>query len=181
MWPLKQIIKELDIDPRRDDDASPMSSHRCMLRTSYLNVDFSSSAQVKFNFKLFFLIKFLGFHAVASICENLSNHLPITTVGLILTKLWWFQHFGTSQNSIWTFFEKKIKFWGFYAVAQVKTFPLMYQLGTNVGVILKKLGWFFFSRGTDRQTGFWKKISTQSSKLRVSCRLLYASLDDGDT
>ena len=53
---------------------------------------------------------------------------------------------------------------------------------TNVGLILTKLWWFLFSGcgQTDRQ-GFWiliwkhvgntKKISTQSSKLRVSCRL----------
>ena len=28
----KNLIHILDVDPRRDDDASPMSSHRCMLR-----------------------------------------------------------------------------------------------------------------------------------------------------
>ena len=43
---------------------------------------------------------FLGFHVVASTRENLSNHVPIATVGLILTKLWRFQHFRTSQNKI---------------------------------------------------------------------------------
>ena len=25
-------IKKLDVDPQRDDDASPMSTYRCMLR-----------------------------------------------------------------------------------------------------------------------------------------------------
>ena len=40
----------------------------------------------------------------------------------------WFQYFSTSQNSISTFYEKKINFLGFRAVALVKTFPLMYQL-----------------------------------------------------
>ena len=41
-----------------------------------------------------------------------------------------FQHSkNTSQNSISTFFEKKINFWGgFDAVVLVKTFPLMYQI-----------------------------------------------------
>ena len=29
---LPQLIQELDVDPRKDDDASPMSSYRCMLR-----------------------------------------------------------------------------------------------------------------------------------------------------
>ena len=31
--------------------------------------------------------------------ENLSNHVPITNVGLKLTKLEWFQQFGISQNT----------------------------------------------------------------------------------
>ena len=61
---------------------------------------------------------------------------------------------------------------------------------TNLGLILTKLWWFLFSGygQTDRH-GFeiliWKhvdtrKISTQSSKLVVSCRSLYASPEDGD-
>ena len=40
----------------------------------------------------------------------------------------WFQYFSTSQNSFSTFYEKKINFLGFRAVALVKTFPLLYQL-----------------------------------------------------
>ena len=40
----------------------------------------------------------------------------------------WFQYFSTSQNSISTFYEKKINFLVFRAVALVKTIPLMYQL-----------------------------------------------------
>ena len=65
---------------------------------------------------------------------------------------------------------------------------------TNVGLILTKLRWFLFSgcgqigRRTDRHDfGIltWKhagkhKISTQGSKLVVSCRSLCASPDDGD-
>ena len=32
-------ILEIDVDPQRDDDASPMPSYRCMLRVeTYLNV-----------------------------------------------------------------------------------------------------------------------------------------------
>ena len=45
---------ELDIEPQRDDDASPMQSYRCMFETYLLNVDFSSSAQVKILFLSFF-------------------------------------------------------------------------------------------------------------------------------
>ena len=27
-----EVMKKLDVDPQRDDDASPMSTYRCMLR-----------------------------------------------------------------------------------------------------------------------------------------------------
>ena len=60
--------------------------------------------------------------------EDLSIDVSITIVGLILTKLGWFQLFGTSQNSISNFIEKKIKFYGFHSVVLMKTFPLMYKL-----------------------------------------------------
>ena len=43
------------------------------------------------------------------------------------------------SNSISNSFEKKIKFLGFHAVLLVKTFPLKYQLATNVGLNLTKL------------------------------------------
>ena len=33
------IIYELDVDPRRDNDASPMSSYRCMLRPTWMFMD----------------------------------------------------------------------------------------------------------------------------------------------
>ena len=35
---LGECIK-LDVDPRRDDDASPMSSYRCMLRPTRMFMD----------------------------------------------------------------------------------------------------------------------------------------------
>ena len=47
------------------------------------------------------------------------------------------------SNSISNFLEKKIKFSGSYVVVLVKTFPLTYQLATNVGLILTKTGRFF--------------------------------------
>ena len=60
--------------------------------------------------------------------EDHSIDVSITNVGLILTKLRWFQLFVKSQNSNFKLFGKKIKFWGFHGVVLVKTFPLMYQL-----------------------------------------------------
>ena len=54
--------------------------------TSYLNFDFSSSAQVKFNFELF-LKKNLIFGSHVVVLEAFSIDVSITNVGLILTKL----------------------------------------------------------------------------------------------
>ena len=46
---------KLDVDPQRDDDASPMSSYMCM-----------SSSQVKIQISNFLgkFFKFLGFHGI---------------------------------------------------------------------------------------------------------------------
>ena len=61
--------------------------------------------------------------------EDLSIDVSITNLGLIFTKLWWFQLFSTSQNSNFElFWRKKIKLLGSHGVVLVKTFPLMYQL-----------------------------------------------------
>ena len=54
--------------------------------------------------------------------------ISITNVGLILTKLRWFQLFIKSQNSNFELFWKKFNFSDFYGEVLVKTFPLMYQL-----------------------------------------------------
>ena len=84
------------------------------------------------NFKLFWKKKnqIFGF-PWCSTREDLSIDESITNVGLILTKLRWFQHFVKSQNSNFElFWKKKIKFLGFHGVVLVKTFPLMYQLLT---------------------------------------------------
>ena len=61
--------------------------------------------------------------------EDLSIDVSITNVGLILTKLRWFQLFVKSQNlNFELFWKKKIQFFGLHGVVLVKTFPLMYQL-----------------------------------------------------
>ena len=107
----------------------------------------------KFNFELFWKkCKFWGFPC-CSTDEYLSIDVSITNVRLILTKLRWYQLFGTSLNSISNFFEKKIQVYGYPWCILVKTFPLVYQL------LMQDWYWRtqgdFFPVGTDRQTRFW--------------------------
>ena len=52
----------------------------------------------KFEFRTLKKNQILGFPC-CSTREDLSTDVSITIVGLILTKLWWFQLFSTSQNS----------------------------------------------------------------------------------
>ena len=130
--------------------------------------------------------------------EDHSIDVSITNVGLILTKLRWFQFFVKSQNS--NFFEKKNQIFWFPWCTTCEELSINASI-TNVGLILTKLWWFLFSvyGQTDRRTNgrterqtdtvywilIWKhvgtqKISTQSSKLVVSRRSLYASPEVGD-
>ena len=60
--------------------------------------------------------------------EDHSIDVSITNVGLISTKVRWFQLFVQSQISNFKLFWKKFKFSGFHVVVLVKTFPLMHQL-----------------------------------------------------
>ena len=171
--------------PQRDDDASPMSTYRCMLRPTWmisalqhkskyksnsisnffekkknqifwfpccstredLSVDVSITyvgliltklgrfflgirklrVRTEFNFVKFEIVHISGFPC----CSTRKHHsidVSITNVGLILTKLRWFQLFVKSQNLNFKHFWKKkiIKFLGFHGVVLVKAFPLMY-------------------------------------------------------
>ena len=112
--------------------------------------------------------------------EDLSIDVSITNVGLILMKLGWFQLFGTSQNLISNFFEKKFKFLEFPCCSTPED-PSIDVSITNVGLILTKLWWFLFSgygqmdKRTDRQTRFWNPhmetcwLTTNfNSKLKIS-------------
>ena len=89
--------------------------------------------------------------------EDLSIDVSITNVGLILTKLWWFQIFATSQNSNFELFWKKIQIFGFPCCSTREDLFIDVSI-TNVGLILTKLWWLLFSgcgqtdRRTDRQT-----------------------------
>ena len=151
--------QELDVDPRRDDDASPMSSYRCLLRPTWMISSLwhkSNKYKSKFNFELKkktsqtkYKSKFnfnyfektnkqIFMFPCCSTREDLSIDVSITNVGLILTKLWWFLFSGYGQTDRHGF-----------------------------GILTWK------HVGT-------QKISTQSSKLVVNCRSLYASPEDGD-
>ena len=126
----QQVNKvELDVDPQRDDDASQMSTYRCMLRPTWM----ISALQRKSKYKSNSISNFLkNFHTSGfpwcSTREDHSIDVSITNVGLILTKLRWFQLFVKSQNSNFELFWKNFKFLGFHGAVLVKTFPLMYQL-----------------------------------------------------
>ena len=85
--------------------------------------------------------------------KDLSIHVSITTVGLILTKLRWSQHFGLSKNSISTFIEKKL-FFLFLCCSTREDLSIDVSF-TNVGLILTKLGWFLFSGCGQTYTTRW--------------------------
>ena len=80
------------------------------------------------NFELFWKKNQIFGFPWCSTRENLSIDVSITNVGLILTKLMWFQLFVKSQNSNFELFWEKFKFSGFHGVVLVKTIPLMHQL-----------------------------------------------------
>ena len=112
--------------------------------------------QVKTQFRIFFSQIFMI--PCCSILEDLSIDVSIANVGLILTKLRWFQHFSTSQNSNFElFWKKKIKFLHLASCSTCEDLSIDVSI-TNVGLILTKLWWFLFSgygqmdRQTDRQT-----------------------------
>ena len=72
--------------------------------------------------------------------EDLSIDVSITNVGLILTKLRWFQLFVKSQNS--NFFEKKKnQIFGFPWCSTREDLSIDVSI-TDVGLILTKLRWF---------------------------------------
>ena len=59
---------KLDVDPQRDDDASPMSTYRCMLRPTWMFSALQHKSKYKSNSISNFFekkkIKFSGFHGV---------------------------------------------------------------------------------------------------------------------
>ena len=125
-----------------------------------------SALRQKSNFEFQTLLKkitIFGF-PLCSTREDLSIDASITNVGLILTKLRWFQLFVKSQISNFKLFWKKIQIFWFPLCSTRENLSIDVSI-TNVGLILTKLRGFLFSgcgqtdgrtdRRTDRQTGFW--------------------------
>ena len=117
------------------------------VESTYLS-DFSSLAQikiqVKYQFQTFLRKNWICGFLCYSTCEDLPIDVLITKVGLILTKLRWFQLFGTSQNSISIFFEKKNQIFRFPCCSSCEDLSIDVSI-TDVGLILTKPGWFLFS------------------------------------
>ena len=129
---------------------------------TYLNVDFSSSAEVKFNFELFWKKKKFRFPCCSTL-EDLSVDISITYVGLILTKpgRFFFSAYGNSgygQNSISSIsnFLKKIHIFGFPWRSTREDLSIDASI-TNVRLILTKLRWFQLFVKIQKSELFWKK------------------------
>ena len=109
------------------------------------------------NFELFWKKNQIFGFPWCSTREDLSTDVSITNVGLILTKLRWFQLFVKSQNSNFELFWKKNPIFGFPWRSTREDLSIDVSI-TNVGLILTKLWWFLFSgygqmdRQTDRRT-----------------------------
>ena len=100
--------------------------------------------------------------------EDHSIDVSITNVGLILTKLRWFQFFVKIRIS--NYFENLI--FGFPWCSTREDLPIDVSI-TNVGLMLTKLWWYLFSGYG--QTGFWnphmetcRHTKNFNSKLKIS-------------
>ena len=114
----------------------PLTYQLLMYRTDIDKArgDFFSRRTNKIQFRTFLKkIQIFGF-PFCSTREDLSIHVSITNVGLILTKPGGISFLGvrklrsTDKIQFRTFLKKKIKFLGFHFVVLLKIFPLMYQL-----------------------------------------------------
>ena len=111
-------INQLDVDPQRDDDASPMSSYRCMLRPTWMISALQHKSKYKSNsISNFFEEKNQIFwFPCRSTREDLSIDVSITYVGLTLTKPGRFFCLGVRKLGVRTefnfeLFEKFSHFW----------------------------------------------------------------------
>ena len=140
-----------------------MSTYRCMLRPTWMISALQHKSKYKSNSISNFFekkIKFFGSHAVVAIREDLSVDVSLTHVGLILTKLRWFQLFVKSQNSNFELFWEKNQIFGFPWCSIREDHSIDVSI-TNVGLILTKLRWFqlFVKSQNSNFELFWKKVN----------------------
>ena len=90
--------------------------------------------------------------------EDLYVDVSIINVGLVLTKLRWFQIFATSQNSNFWTLKKKNQINRFLWCSTHEALSIDVSI-TNVGLILTKLRWFqlFVTSQNSNFELFWKK------------------------
>ena len=114
----------------------------------------------KFEFRTFWKKNQIFGFPCCSTREDLSIDVSITNVGLILTKLRWFQLLVKIRIS--NFFEKKNQIFGFPWCSTREDLSIDVLI-TNVGLILTKLWWYLFSGcgQTDRQTDRWTDGQTR--------------------
>ena len=134
------LMYQLDVDPQRDDDASPMSTHRCMLRPTWRISALQHKSKYKSNSISNFFEKKnqIFWFPCCSTREDLSVDVSITYVALILTKLRWFQLFVKSQNSNFELFWKKNQIFGFPCCSTREDLSINVSI-TNVGLILNSI------------------------------------------
>ena len=138
-----------------------MSTYRCMLRpTSWMISALQHKSKYQSNSISNFFEKKknqIFWFPCCSTREDHSIDVSITNVGLISTKLRWFQLFVKSQNSNFELF-KKNQIFGFPWCSTSENFSIDVSI-TNVGLILTKLRWFqlFVKRHISNFELFWKK------------------------
>ena len=162
---------KLDVDPQRDDNASPMSTYRCMLRPTWMISVLQHKSKYKSNsISNFFKKKknqIFWFPCCSRYLWNLSVDVSITYVGLILTKPGRFfsRHTETRGTDRIQFcqisnFLKNFHISGFPRCSTREDHSIDVSI-TNVGLILTKLRWFqhFVKSQNSNFELFWTKKS----------------------
>ena len=125
---------------------------------SWLKLFSISQNTSQIQFRTFFWKNQIFWFPCCSTRETLSVDVSITDVGLILTKLRWFQLFVKSQNSNFELFWKKNQIFWFPCCSTRETLSVDVSI-TDVGLILTKLRWFqlFVKSQNSNFELFWKK------------------------
>ena len=140
-WVFSMMFHDkLDVDPQRDDDASPMSTYRCMLRPTWMISALQHKSKYKSNSISNFFEKKnqIFWFPCCSTREDLS--VDVSTINYSCrtdideARAFFFSRrtetWGTDRIQFcqfWTF-KKFFTFLGFHGVILVKIIPLMYQL-----------------------------------------------------